>query len=50
MFKAMNQNEMMNVNGGFYYVPCYWYGKFTGLTQVASNSGIKKYVNGKAVY
>lgn len=23
MFKTLNQNEMMTVNGGFYYVPVY---------------------------
>ena len=30
MFKALNQVEMLNVNGGFYYVPVYnkYYDKF----------------------
>ena len=23
MFKSLNQNEMLNVNGGFYYIPVY---------------------------
>lgn len=54
MLKTMNQEELMSVNGGFYYVPVYYYkitwsGSYyyrklikTGTEQVASNSGIKK--------
>ena len=53
MFKAMNQDQMMTVNGGFYYVPVYkakynmhgmlsgW--TFIGTRQVASGSGIQAY-------
>lgn len=54
MLKTMNQNEMLTVNGGFYYVPVYYYkvtwsGSYyyrklvkTGTEQVASGSGIRK--------
>jgi len=51
MFNTMNVKEMMDVIGGFYYVPKYKYGQYKGLTQVASNSGIKCYIwkNGRYV-
>lgn len=54
MLKTMNQSEMLTVNGGFYYVPVYYYkvtwsGSYyyrklvkTGTEQVASGSGIRK--------
>ena len=47
MFNVMNENELMSVNGGFYYVPVYRMGgdgffHYSGTTQVASNSGITK--------
>lgn len=54
MLKTMNQNEMLTVNGGFYYVPVYYYkvtwsGSYyyrklvkTSTEQVASGSGIRK--------
>ena len=49
MFKSMDQNEMMTVNGGFYYVPKYKKnGTFMGLTQVANswgNGGYKCYID-----
>ena len=49
MFNVMNENEMMNVNGGFYYVPSYdanW--NLIRLVQISSNSGIRYYYKGKA--
>ena len=49
MFKSMDQNEMMTVNGGFYYVPKYTLsGTFMGLEQVANswgNDGSKCFIN-----
>ena len=63
MFKSLNQNEMLKVNGGFYYVPVYdFYYTSSGLQkvfikteQVASNSGTtyivrRVYVNGVRVH
>ncbi len=61
MFKALNQNQMMTVNGGGYYVPVYYYRVYwTGsyykretikqtTEWVASGSKIKmiEYVNGR---
>ena len=60
MLRSLNNNELMMVNGGFYYVPSYVYkevwrnGRYCGrvlisLTevQVPSDSGIKAYVNGR---
>ena len=52
MFKAMNEKELMMVNGGFYYVPKYkviWQGSYykrvcVGTAQVASGSGITYYL------
>ena len=44
MFNAMNENEMMTVNGGFYYVPAYKNGKVDHMVQVASGSGITCYL------
>ena len=48
MFKSLNDNELMLVNGGFYYVPCYKMDRngnivYVGLRQVASGSGIRYY-------
>jgi bacteriocin-like protein len=39
MFNTLNVKEMMNVNGGFYYVPKYRDGEYKGLVQVANNWG-----------
>ena len=62
MFRSLNENELMMVNGGFYYVPCYilqlvWTGSyykrnliFLHTTQVASGSGIKSYIDGVPQY
>jgi|GEM_PF-2411587 hypothetical protein len=44
MFKTMNLDEMMTVNGGFYYVAKYVGYTPVGTVQVASGSGIKCYV------
>ncbi|MBR6019865.1 MAG: hypothetical protein IK055_06570 [Lachnospiraceae bacterium] len=43
MFKSMDQNEMMTVNGGFYYVPKYKNGKCTGTVQVSNSFGQQGY-------
>ena len=63
MFKSLNQNEMLKVNGVFYYVHVYdFYYSSSGLKkvfirteQVASNSGTtyivrRVYVNGVRVH
>ena len=52
MFNTMNENEMMNVNGGFYYVPAYdKKGNYLGLTQIeSSDPKVKKVVNGVRYY
>lgn len=51
MFKTMNKNEMMIVNGGFYYVPKYENGVYKGLVQISSfDPGVKWIWNGKKVY
>lgn len=58
MFNVMNENEMMNVNGGFYYVPSYkivwsghhYYRKYVGTVQVSSGSGITCYIDGRPCY
>ena len=60
MFNVMNEKEMMNVNGGFYYV-CWRFYKtmncrlvYIGMSvvQVASGSGEKDrtYVDGKRIH
>lgn len=40
MFNTLNVKEMMDVNGGFYYVPKYYKdGSFLGLEQVSNSWG-----------
>ena len=60
MFNVMNEKELMNVNGGFYYVCWRYYVTKNGyaiyvgmsLVQVASGSGEKdrKYLDGRRIY
>ena len=40
MFNTLNVKEMMDVNGGFYYVPKYKNGQFVDLVQVANDWGV----------
>ena len=54
MFNTLNVKEMMDVNGGFYYVPKYLQnGTFMGLEQVSNswgNGGYKCYIRINGVY
>ena len=62
MLRSLSNNELMTVNGGFYYVPSYIYKYICDIrgpreilisqttVQVPSGSGIKAYVNGIPQY
>ena len=64
MLKTMNKQELMNVNGGFYYIciryyktvwsGSYYYRKYVGMSivQVASGSGLTDmtYLDGRRIY
>ena len=47
MFHVMNENEMMNVEGGNYAVPAYdEYGKYLGIGWVPNDKpGVKKIIH-----
>ena len=48
MFKTMNQNEMMVVNGGGHYIPCYAY-CYTRYILKANGYTVKTEYNGHNV-
>lgn len=43
MLRSLSNNELMMVNGGYYYVPMYKNGVFIRETQVSNWSNIRCY-------